>query len=174
MDEYWDTWKPVRAPHWISLYQIINPPTAIHGSDGSTSSTRVLYEKKKYPITVTDNNTGCSDASTLDLQYKNRIFPADCKCGRHPYWYHSQFLYPTYQDRSDFQTKWRTWSQSLRQWRGGLTTDIIGNSKEIVIDFNKQTKNFKLKGKNFDQAGCEMSKPFLYPEWTDFRYIWWI
>ena len=138
------------------------PSYSYSWSDGSTSSTRVLYEEKKYPITVTDNNTGCSDASTLDLQYKNRIFLQIVNVADIPIDTIVNFCTQPTKTEVTFKLNGELGPKAYASATWWLDTDIIGNSKEIVIDFNKQTKNFKLKVKTFDQAGCEMSQTISF------------
>lgn len=139
------------------------PSYSYSWSDGSTSATRVLDKNGKYPITVTDNNTGCSDNSTLDLQYKNRIFLQIENVANSPIDTIVNFCTQPTKTEVTFKLNGELGPTkdyvSATWW---LDTDIIGNSKEIVIDFNKQTKNFKLKVKTFDQAGCEMSQTISF------------
>lgn len=133
-------------------------------SDGDTSSSREFDKEDRYPITVTNIQTGCLDTSTLKIKYKNNEFLKIINVANQDVSDTVKFCTQPTKTEVKFRLN-ETVGQSGEVYTSAnwsIDGDSIGTGREIVIDFSQQTEDFQLKAETIDREGCNMSQTIYF------------
>lgn len=159
-----NTLKPCKGSALIVTVSENNSAYSYLWSDGDTSSSREFDKEDRYPIKVTNIQTGCLDTSTLNIEYKNNMFLKIINVANQDVSDTVKFCTQPNKTEVKFRLNGSVGQSGEAYTRAKwfIDSDSIGTGREIVIDFSQQTGDFQLKAETIDREGCNMSQTIYF------------